>query len=277
MSAAIPRPHALAKRLLTAAIGIPILWLAIKKGPVWVCFGLVEACAALAAREACVLLRTGTRRPLAPLAMLGSVAVAIPFLFPRVPFALPIVAVLGAVLLASILFRDTIEEQVEASIGTLFAVLFAGLPLGFITGLRADSDEEMGRDLVVLLLAVIWIGDTAAMYVGSVAGRHRLAPRLSPRKSVEGAMAGVLGAIGAAVLAHFWWFQRLPIPHAVALGALLGIMGIGGDLAESALKRAAGAKDSSSILPGHGGLLDRIDSLLFAGPALYYYYQALFR
>ena len=137
------------------------------------------------------------------------------------------------------------------------------------------DDEEMGRDLLVLLLVIIWIGDTAAMYVGSLRGRNRLAPRISPGKSIEGAVAGVVAGVAAALLAHVWWFQRLPVGHAVIIGLLLGIAGIAGDLAESILKRAAGAKDSSAILPGHGGMLYRVDSLLIAGPALYYYYLAL--
>src|SRR5206468_11565498 len=92
---------------------------------------------------------------------------------------------------------------------------------------------------------------------------------------VEGAAAGIAGGVLGAILAHFWWFHRLPILHAIAIGVLLQVVGIGGDLAESGFKRAAGSKDSSSLLPGHGGFLDRIDSLLFPRPALYYYYVAL--
>src|SRR6185436_1104142 len=99
------------------------------------------------------------------------------------------------------------------------------------------------RDLVVLLLVVIWVGDTAAYYVGSLVGRHRLAPMISPKKSIEGAAAGILGGVLGGVLAHYWWFHRLPLVHAVAIGVLLQVVGIGGDLAESIFKRAAGSKD----------------------------------
>ena len=265
------------KRLLTAAVGIPILYFSIKECPVWVTFGLVGACAALASWEACGLLRTPLRRPLSPIAMAGSVLLPVPFLVPRIPLALPLVAVLAVTLIGASLFRRELSEQVEASLATVFVVLFVGFPLGFLTALRATPDEEMGRDLLVLLLVVVWVGDTAAMYVGSMFGRRRLAPRISPRKSVEGAVAGVVAGSLAGLLAHYWWFHRLPIGHALAIGALVGLAGIGGDLAESVLKRAAGAKDSSRLLPGHGGFLDRIDSLLFAGPVLYYYYQALLR
>jgi phosphatidate cytidylyltransferase len=265
------------KRLLTAAVGIPILYFSIKSGPVWLTFALVGGCAALAAWEACGLLTTPQRRPLTPIAMAGSVLLPAPFLVPGLPLALPLLLVLAATLVASTALRHELVEQVEASLATIFVVVFVGFPLGFLTALRATPDEEMGRDLLVLLLVVVWLGDTAAMYVGSMIGRHRLAPRISPHKSVEGAVAGVVAGSLAGLVAHFWWFHRLPIGHALTIGALVGLAGIGGDLAESVLKRAAGAKDSSSLLPGHGGFLDRIDSLLFAGPVLYYYYQALIR
>ena len=99
-----------------------------------------------------------------------------------------------------------------------------------------------------------------------------MAPRLSPNKSWEGAIGGLAAAIGGGLLAHFWFFQRLPLVHAVVLGLLLGSAGIVGDLVESMIKRAAGAKDSSRLLPGHGGIMDRLDSLMFASPVLYYYY-----
>jgi len=267
----------LVKRLLTAAVGIPILFFSIKAGPVWLTFVLVGACAALAAWEACGLLTTPQRRPLVPIAAAGSALLPAPFLAPWIPLALPLVIVLAVTLLGSAMRRRELAEQVEASLATLFVVLFVGFPLGFLTALRATADEEMGRDLLVLLLVVVWLGDTAAMYVGSMIGRHKLAPRISPRKSVEGAIAGVVAGALAGLLAHFWWFHRLPAGHALMIGAVVGLAGIGGDLAESVLKRAAGAKDSSALLPGHGGFLDRIDSLLFAGPVLYYYYQALLR
>jgi phosphatidate cytidylyltransferase len=99
-----------------------------------------------------------------------------------------------------------------------------------------------------------------------------MAPVVSPKKTWEGAAGGVLGSVAGALVAHAWFFNRLPVGHAVALGVLLCGAGILGDLAESMLKRAAGVKDSSALLPGHGGVLDRVDSLLVAAPVLYYYW-----
>ena len=281
-ASAIPaRPSAskIGQRLLTAAVGIPILYAVIKMGPVWLCFALVSVCAALAAREACILLETPERKPLRIPAMLGAILLGVPFLLPGglLTHAAAMVLLLCLLFVAALTIRATLAQVVEAAMGSLFAACFVGLPLGYLTGLRSMDDAEMGRDLLVLLLVTIWVGDTAAMYVGSFLGRHRLAPRISPRKSVEGAVAGVLAGMGTGLLAHVWWFHRLPAGHAALVGGLLGLAGIGGDLAESIIKRAKGAKDSSSILPGHGGFLDRVDSLLLAGPALYYYYLAFLR
>jgi phosphatidate cytidylyltransferase len=139
--------------------------------------------------------------------------------------------------------------------------------------MRMLPETERGRDLLILLLVCTAFADTAAYYFGSAFGRKRLAPAVSPGKSWEGVFGGLAASVFGGLLAHFWFYRGLPIVHAVALGILLGASGILGDLAESMIKRAAGAKDSSGLLPGHGGLLDRADSLLFSGPVLYYYYR----
>lgn len=127
-----------------------------------------------------------------------------------------------------------------------------------------------GFHFVVLLLVATWSTDTAAYFVGMNLGRRKLAPVLSPKKTVEGAAGGVAGSILAALLVGLL-APRMAVYHYVILGLLVGIIGQVGDLFESALKRMAGIKDSGAIIPGHGGVLDRFDSLLFTGPAVYYY------
>jgi phosphatidate cytidylyltransferase len=117
---------------------------------------------------------------------------------------------------------------------------------------------------------VTWLGETAAYIVGSIVGRHPLAPVISPRKTVEGAVAQLGVSILAAVAAHAWFFRALPLGQALTVGAVLGVVGQVGDLVESALKRSVGTKDTGQLIPGHGGLLDRIDSLLFNTPVLFY-------
>jgi phosphatidate cytidylyltransferase len=176
-----------------------------------------------------------------------------------------------ATLIAAMTRREDPGAMLEAASATLFPFLFVGLSLAYTVGLRA-VDDRAGRDLPLLLLLCLAASDSAALYVGRSLGRHRLAPALSPKKSWEGAVAGIGASVFAAFVAHFTFYTRLTPLHCVTVGVLVGLAGILGDLAESMVKRAAGAKDSSGILPGHGGLLDRADSLLFTAPVLYYYY-----
>jgi phosphatidate cytidylyltransferase len=119
--------------------------------------------------------------------------------------------------------------------------------------------------------------DTGAFYTGRLLGRHKLAPSISPGKTWEGAVGGMLASLAMAALAHFWFFSNLSLKAALPLAAAMNVLGVIGDLTESALKRSAGAKDAANILPGHGGLLDRLDSLLFNAPVIYYFAQFYFQ
>jgi phosphatidate cytidylyltransferase len=123
---------------------------------------------------------------------------------------------------------------------------------------------------------VLMGADTGAYYVGRALGKHKLAPAISPGKTWEGAVGGIFAALAMATLAHFWFFRELPLKFTLPLAAVMTIAGIFGDLAESALKRGAGAKDAANILPGHGGILDRLDSLLFNAPLIYYFARFYF-
>jgi phosphatidate cytidylyltransferase len=129
--------------------------------------------------------------------------------------------------------------------------------------------DKAGAWLVIMLMVVTWGMDTAAYAVGKTMGRHKLCPTISPGKTVEGAVAALVAAMALSAALGYW--LRLPLAHAVILGAMIGIVGQIGDLFESMLKRRAGVKDSGSLLPGHGGLLDRFDSLLFAAPLAFFY------
>lgn len=162
--------------------------------------------------------------------------------------------------------RPTLARWAWAVTG---ALLLGGW-LGLWTALR---QEPLGREWVFLGLGTIFACDTAAYFVGRAWGRHRLAPTVSPRKTQEGAMAGFLGAIAAAFLIATLLFPQMPLNPAqtALLGGLIGIFAQLGDLAESWLKRRFQVKDSGNLIPGHGGMLDRLDSIVFTGIVLYYY------
>jgi phosphatidate cytidylyltransferase len=137
-----------------------------------------------------------------------------------------------------------------------------------------STGDKWGAALVLCVFAGIWICDSVAFFAGKAFGKHKLFPRVSPNKSWEGAVVGFLAAAaGFAALAHYF-LPFLPTIHAAVLGALIGVVGQIGDLVESLLKRDAGIKDSSTIIPGHGGIFDRFDSVLFAAPVTYLYVKA---
>jgi phosphatidate cytidylyltransferase len=155
-----------------------------------------------------------------------------------------------------------------------FSVSSAGLvavalPLSAVV--RLDGVDMIGRQLLLFTLVVVWVGDTAAYLVGRGFGRLKMSPQLSPQKTWEGAAANLLGALLVGVLFDYWLNIRLT--HLLVMAAIGSIAGQAGDLLESAYKRSAGVKDSGTILPGHGGMLDRIDALLLAAPAVWYYFE----
>jgi len=151
---------------------------------------------------------------------------------------------------------------------TLFGVLYLGLTLSTLSMTRL---LPLGEWLIFFLLLVTWASDTGAYIVGTLYGRHRLAPTISPKKTVEGLVGGLIGAIIVAYAARWWFLPEFSGLDCLVLAILLTITGLWGDLTESAMKRSVGMKDSGRILPGHGGMLDRLDSLLFTAPVFYYY------
>ncbi|HEX6209399.1 MAG TPA: phosphatidate cytidylyltransferase [Methylomirabilota bacterium] len=148
---------------------------------------------------------------------------------------------------------------------TAFAPIYLGLPLGSLASVHAVE----GREAVVVLLLTVVASDTAQYYAGRALGRRKLAPTLSPKKTVEGAVGGVAGGTAAFLWLSGWWLPEWPWASRLLLGVLLVVAGIVGDLFESLFKRTAEVKDSSHLIPGHGGVLDRIDALLFAAPVYF--------
>ncbi len=158
----------------------------------------------------------------------------------------------------------------------LWGVLYIGLlyPYVFLLGDRIEyytNGIVDGGDCLLLLFGLLWVGDTAAMAAGFWLGRHKLAPAVSPNKTVEGFIGGIAGALLIGVMMYFWKFQNLALYHLIILSIGCSVCGQLGDLVESMWKRSLNIKDSSAIIPGHGGVLDRFDSLLFAAPFMFMY------
>jgi phosphatidate cytidylyltransferase len=193
------------------------------------------------------------------------------------------------------LFRNRGSAVVNLSV-TVFGLLYIPFFLGTFIGLRElfvpfdfpvsrffaepesftnpivrDEIYRWGGYTVISILAIIWICDTAAYYIGSAVGKHKLFPRVSPKKSWEGSIAGFAGAVVSAVLFKIFFLEYLSLGSAVLVGLIIGTIGQLGDLVESLIKRDAGVKDSSNIIPGHGGVLDRFDSLILTSPVIYLY------
>jgi phosphatidate cytidylyltransferase len=163
--------------------------------------------------------------------------------------------------------RPMVEALPAAGISSSGLILVA-LPLTYTIRLHAIGRD--GPKLLMFVLVVTWVGDSAAYFVGRAMGRHPLSPVLSPKKSWEGTIASILGALLVAMV--FARFLMVPLPHLLAMAAVGNLAGQAGDLLESAYKRSAGVKDSGSLLPGHGGVLDRIDALILATPVVWYYW-----
>ena len=180
--------------------------------------------------------------------------------------------------LAAAMLRGAPFDRMITSAGvTVLSVMYIVLLGGHLIALRVGFAPRLSTHLLSFFFLVIMGADAAAYYGGRAFGRHKLAPNISPGKTWEGAVAGMLASLLLAVGAHYWFFPELPTKFALALAAVMNVLSVIGDLTESALKRSAGAKDTATILPGHGGVLDRIDSLLFNAPVIYYFARLYFK
>ncbi|MDD5543393.1 MAG: phosphatidate cytidylyltransferase [Acidobacteriia bacterium] len=185
-----------------------------------------------------------------------------------------VLVVLVVVLLRPHQFPQAIASASTTVFGTFYVAGFLSLLLAWSgpdsSGLSMPSPFN-SRAAVFFLLAVIWASDIAAFYTGRLLGRQKLAPKISPGKTIEGSVGGWIGSLIVAVVFQKFWMPTSSLAGIVVLATCLNAAGVLGDLAESAMKRGAGVKDSSTLIPGHGGTLDRIDSLLFAIPVMFYY------
>jgi phosphatidate cytidylyltransferase len=258
-------------RLLTAGVVAPLMLVLLYFGPPWGWTALVFAATTLSAVEFFHLSHPGD--------MVGRVAgVLLTMAFatallwgdgdPRV-----LLTVLAGLPLASLALGVARPGEISSAGARLAATTFGPLWVGllmFIALLRRDQGPN-GPGFALMTLMFAWFADTGGYFAGRFFGRHPLYPAISPKKTIEGLGGALLGAVVGALLAHFWYLPVIPLGEALGLSLVSGLCGQLGDLGESLLKRGAGVKDSGEIVPGHGGMLDRLDALFVTSALVYLY------
>lgn len=179
-----------------------------------------------------------------------------------------IAASLILIMIVRLFSTRPVEGAIEDVSATFIGIIYVALLFSFQVSIRAGAE---GRQWLVFLYFVIWASDIGAYAIGIPFGRHRLYEKVSPKKSIEGLIGALVASAGMALLCRIWFMPPIRKGEAVGLALLLAAIGTVGDLVESLFKRSAGIKDSGNIIPGHGGILDRMDSMMFAAPVLYYY------
>ena len=254
-------------RELTAFALLPFIIAGIVLLPPWVYLAAIWLVALAAAWELLGMFRRLGHPVMAPAAVAG-IAAALPAIWlTGLAGAGTVLAVLVVAVPTLYLLAGRPLQGAAAGIsGTTFSTVYIVVTAAAMGLLRTVPGTPLGWKLVLLTCLCIWGGDSGAYYLGSRFGRHRMSPRVSPKKSWEGAAGGVLGTFFGLWICHTVFFPELGLRLALVLGALLSVVAPVGDLVESMFKRDAGVKDSSALIPGHGGFLDRTDSLFFAAP-----------
>ncbi len=256
-------------RFLTALLFLPVLFWWIYWRWDWPFLLLITMMVLLGMREYFKMMR---QKGISCNYILGYLAVALmPLVFKKGELIYPsllLMVMCMAVLIRQIFLKSDIPAVIQTVSATFLGIVYVGWMPSHLLALKSLPD---GNNLVFYVFAVTWLGDAAAYFVGSFLGRRKLIASISPNKTVEGTMAGILGSILAAFL--FFKIFNLPLEHRLfylITGFIIGVTAVFGDLSESLLKRSTRIKDASTIIPGHGGVLDRFDSIFFTAPVMYY-------
>jgi phosphatidate cytidylyltransferase len=242
------------------AIAVAVVWFA----PYWVFFACAFGLAVLAAEELFGLARASEVGVPITASRFATAFVVVSGVYPdflQIGLLTALVAV-GASSLGA--WRGGPDALASVSV-SLFPPLYIGLPMAALVAIRGIG----GPPALFLLMLTVMVSDTAQYYTGRAFGRRPLAPAVSPKKTIEGAMGGFVFGSALFIVVGAWWIPSMPLVIRIVLGPAIVALGIAGDLFESMLKRSAGVKDSSALIPGHGGVLDRIDALLFAAPVYF--------
>ncbi len=276
-------------RLLTAAVALPILIASIVL-PLWVpetvWIFVIIAVLALAAGmfEFFSLTKKLELKADAAVAYIGATGLVVAFVFDAPAKAPDLLILTMALFVAAVLVTQAFRFQKDfskmlAGIGvTLLGVFYIAFLGGFLIATRVgfEAVPDLSTKLLLFFLVVLFGSDSGAYFAGRAMGKHKLAPAISPGKTVEGLIGGLIAAAGFAALCTWLFFPELPYMFSIPLAVVMAAVGVLGDLAESAMKRGSNTKDAANVLPGHGGLLDRLDSLLLNAPILYYFARFYF-
>lgn len=277
-------------RILTALIALPILIAAVilpaffplADWASWLFLAIAGLALAAGLFEFYMLTKKLELKADAAVGYLGAVIFFIAFLFDapsKFPdFLILTTALFVIIVLITQMFRfQTDFSKMLTGIGaTLSGVFYVAFLGGFLISTRTGFNPLLSTHLLEFFFLIIMGADAGAYFTGKYLGKHKLAPKISPGKTIEGLIGGIVTSLAFAALAHYWFFPELDLKFALPLAGIMAIVSVLGDLAESAIKRGAGAKDAANFLPGHGGLLDRLDSLLFNAPLLYYFAKFYF-
>jgi phosphatidate cytidylyltransferase len=276
-------------RILTAAVALPILITSIvlpSYFPVSFWLFVLIALLALGAGlfEFYSLTKKLELKADAAIAYLGAAALFVNFLFdapakdPNLLLLTLSLFVIVVLITQAFRFQKDFSKMLTGVGVTLLGPIYIAFLGGFLIATRVGFENHLylSTHLLGYFFLVLMGSDTGAYFGGRALGKHKLIPTISPGKTWEGLIGGFVAAAAFAALATFWFFPELPYQVSIPLAVIMSGVGVLGDLAESAMKRGAGAKDAASILPGHGGFLDRLDSLLFSAPILYYFARFYF-
>ena len=276
-------------RILTAAVALPILIASIVlpsyiPATVWIFVAIAAFALAAGLFEFFSLTKKLELKADAAVAYFGATALTIAFIFdaPSKSPDLLLMTLAGFVIVVLVTqtfrFQKDFSKMLAGAGVTMLGVLYIVFLGGFLISTRVgfELQPNLSTHLLGFFFLVLMGSDTGAYFAGRAFGKHKLAPGISPGKTVEGLIGGLLAAAAFAALATFWFFPELPYQFSIPLAMVMAGVGVLGDLAESAMKRGSKTKDAASILPGHGGLLDRLDSLLLNAPILYYFARIYF-
>lgn len=274
-------------RLLTAAVALPLLIGAIilpwwVPETIWIFVVIAIAVLAAGMFEFYSLTKKLELKADAGIAYLGAAGLIVAFVFDAPAKAPDLLMMALAAFVIIVFITQTFRFQKDFSkmltgMGvTVLGVMYLAFLGGFLISTRVGFDNILSTKLLLFFFVVIFGSDSGQYFSGKALGKRKLAPAISPGKTVEGAIGGLVAAAGFGALCTLVFFPELPYKFSIPLAVVMAALGMLGDLAESAIKRGSNTKDAASILPGHGGLLDRLDSLLFNAPVLYYFARLYF-